>query len=54
MVYRINALIEINGIAPYKAFAEAHNKTVEYYRNIVLQRKGLRKANKASAQEKNE
>ncbi|MDR0603426.1 MAG: DUF6261 family protein, partial [Bacteroidales bacterium] len=33
MVYRINALIEINGIAPYKAFAEAHNKTVEYYRN---------------------
>jgi hypothetical protein len=46
-------LIEINGIEPYKAFADAHNQTVTYYRNIIAQRKGIIKANKANAQEKN-
>ncbi|MDR1594624.1 MAG: DUF6261 family protein [Prevotellaceae bacterium] len=45
IIYRINALIEINGIEPYKAFVDAHNKTIASYRNILAQRKGIRKAN---------
>jgi hypothetical protein len=51
IVYRINALIEINGIEPYKSFVEAHNETVNYYRNIISQRKGMRKANKTEVKE---
>jgi hypothetical protein len=43
---RINALIEINGDAQYKSFVDAHNKMIEYYRNILAQRKGRRKAAK--------
>jgi hypothetical protein len=54
IIYRINALIEINGIEPYKAFADAHNKTIVYYRNILAQRKGFRKANKTDDTEKSE
>jgi HD-GYP domain-containing protein (c-di-GMP phosphodiesterase class II) len=52
IIYRINALIEINSIEAYKAFTDAHNKTIAYYRNILAQRKGFRKANKADATEK--
>jgi hypothetical protein len=37
IVYRINALIEINGDAQYKSFVDAHNKMIEYYRNILAQ-----------------
>jgi hypothetical protein len=44
IIYRINALIEINGDAQYKSFVDAHNKMIEYYRNIVAQRKGRKKA----------
>ncbi|MDR1593921.1 MAG: DUF6261 family protein [Prevotellaceae bacterium] len=54
IMYHINALIEINGVEPYKAFADAHNKTIASYRNILAQRKGLREANKANATEKAE
>jgi hypothetical protein len=54
LVYRINALIEINGIEPYKYFADAHNKTILYYRTILRQRKGFRKANKTDTMEKSE
>ncbi|MDR2679397.1 MAG: DUF6261 family protein [Tannerella sp.] len=53
IIYRINALIEINGDAQYKAFVDAHNKMIEYYRNILAQRKGRRKAAKENATTEN-
>jgi hypothetical protein len=51
-VYRIHALIDINGAAQYQEFSGAHNKTIASYRNIVLQREGRRKAEKAKQSEK--
>jgi hypothetical protein len=46
IIYRINALIEINGIDRYKTFVDAHNKMIESYKNILAQRKGRKKATK--------
>jgi hypothetical protein len=54
IVYRINALIEINGVDQYKNFVDAHNKMIEYYRNILAQRKGRRKAAKENPTTENE
>jgi hypothetical protein len=54
IVYRINALIEINGYAQYKSFVDAHNKMIEYYRNILAQRKGIRKAANTDSTTNNE
>jgi hypothetical protein len=50
IVYRINTLIEINGYEPYRAFAETHNKTIAYYRNIQAQRKEMRNVSKTEKQ----
>jgi hypothetical protein len=46
IIYRINALIEINGITQYKAFVDAHNEMIESYKHILAQRKGRRKDKK--------
>jgi hypothetical protein len=43
MIYRINSLIEINGIEQYKSFVDAHNTMIESYKNMLAQRKGRQK-----------
>jgi hypothetical protein len=43
MIYRINSLIEINGIKQYKSFVDAHNTILSSYKTMLAQRKGRQK-----------
>jgi hypothetical protein len=48
IIYRINAMMEVNGATSYQTFAAAHNETITHYRNLIAQRRGRNKAEKAN------
>lgn len=51
IVKRINALIEINGDAAYKAFVSEYNEYLETEKNLIAQREGRAEAAKKDAKE---
>ncbi len=51
IIERINALMVIEGEGAYARFAEEHNLHIEYYKNIIAQRRGRAAARKENEDE---
>jgi len=54
IVTRINALVVINGEDKYAGFIKEVNQYIKYFRTVLAQREGRRKAKKKRAEEKEE